>query len=51
MVMDDGKIAEMGTHTALLRRSGHYYRLYTQQFRMQLEQEYGSPLDQYAAAL
>jgi len=51
LVIDDGKIAEMGTHTELLRRRGHYYRLYTQQFRMQLEQEYGSPLDQYAAAL
>ncbi len=51
LVIDEGKIAEMGTHTELLRRRGHYYRLYTQQFRMQLEQEYGSPLDQYAAAL
>ncbi len=50
LVIDEGKIAEMGTHAELLRRRGHYYSLYTQQFRMQLEQEYGSPLDQYAAA-
>ncbi len=50
LVIDEGKIAETGTHAELLRRRGHYYSLYTQQFRMQLEQEYGSPLDQYAAA-
>jgi ATP-binding cassette subfamily B protein len=50
LVIDEGKIAEMGTHAELLRRRGHYYSLYTQQFRMQLEQEYGSPLDQFATA-
>lgn len=40
IVIEDGRIAEMGTHADLLRARGHYYRLYTQQFRHELEQEY-----------
>ena len=40
LVIEDGQIAEMGTHAELLRLEGKYYRLYTQQFRTQLEQEY-----------
>ncbi|MDY6875704.1 MAG: ABC transporter ATP-binding protein [Chloroflexota bacterium] len=40
LVIEDGRIAEMGSHAELLRAGGHYYRLYTQQFRHQLEQEY-----------
>jgi ATP-binding cassette subfamily B protein len=40
LVIKDGRIAEMGTHAELLRQQGHYYRLYTQQFRRELEQEY-----------
>ena len=40
LVIEDGHIAEMGTHAELLRAQGHYYRLYTKQFRRQLEQEY-----------
>jgi ATP-binding cassette subfamily B protein len=40
LVIEDGHIAEMGSHAELLRAQGHYYRLYTQQFRRQLEQEY-----------
>jgi ATP-binding cassette subfamily B protein len=40
IVVEDGRITEMGTHAELLRAHGHYYRLYTQQFRQQLEQEY-----------
>ena len=39
IVIERGKIAEMGTHAELLRERGHYYRLYTQQFRHELEQE------------
>jgi ATP-binding cassette subfamily B protein len=38
VVIDDGRIAEMGTHAQLLRARGQYYRLYTQQFRHELEQ-------------
>jgi ATP-binding cassette subfamily B protein len=40
LVIEDGCIAEMGTHAELLRQRGHYYRLYTQQFRRELEREY-----------
>jgi ATP-binding cassette subfamily B protein len=40
VVVEDGRITEIGTHSELLRARGHYYRLYTQQFRQQLEQEY-----------
>jgi ATP-binding cassette subfamily B protein len=41
IVIEDGRIAEQGTHAELLRQRGHYYRLYTQQFRHQLETQYG----------
>lgn len=37
LVIEDGKIAEMGSHAELLRRRGKYYQLYTRQFRSQLE--------------
>jgi ATP-binding cassette subfamily B protein len=40
LVIEDGRIAEMGSHSELLRQRGHYYRLYTQQFRHQLAREY-----------
>ncbi len=40
LVIEDGRIAEMGTHAELLRAQGHYYRLYTKQFRRELELEY-----------
>ncbi len=40
IVVEDGRITEMGTHVELLRARGHYYRLYTQQFREELEQEF-----------
>jgi ATP-binding cassette, subfamily B, bacterial len=39
LVIEDGRIAEIGSHAELLHRHGHYYRLYTQQFRHQLEKE------------
>jgi ATP-binding cassette subfamily B protein len=41
VVIENGKIAEQGTHAELLKLQGHYYRLYTQQFRHQLETKYG----------
>jgi ATP-binding cassette subfamily B protein len=40
LVIEEGNIAEMGNHADLLRRRGHYYRLYTRQFREKLEREY-----------
>jgi len=41
LVIEGGRIAEQGTHAELLKLRGHYYRLYTQQFRHQLEVAYG----------
>jgi ATP-binding cassette subfamily B protein len=40
VVIEDGRIAEMGAHAELLRQKGHYYRLYTKQFRHEREQAY-----------
>jgi len=40
LVIENGRITEMGTHEELLRARGHYYRLYTKQFRRELEREY-----------
>jgi ATP-binding cassette subfamily B protein len=40
LVIEDGHIQEMGSHAELLRQKGHYYRLYTKQFRQELEAEY-----------
>ena len=47
LVIEDGRIAEMGSHAELLAQGGHYYRLYTQQFR----QERVEPIDQIARLL
>ena len=41
LVIENGRIAEQGTHAELLKLRGHYYRLYTQQFRHELEARYG----------
>jgi len=41
LVIEAGRIKEQGTHAELLRQRGHYYRLYTQQFRHELEVHYG----------
>ena len=43
LFIKNGAIAEMGSHTELLKQKGLYFRLYTQQFRQDLAQEYGSP--------
>jgi ATP-binding cassette subfamily B protein len=49
LVIKDGSIKESGSHSELLRQRGHYYRLYTSQFRSKLEREY-SPLEMATAA-
>lgn len=45
LVIDGGKIVEMGTHAELLRAEGHYYRLYTKQFRHELAAQLQSEYD------
>lgn len=40
LVIEDGQIAEIGSHSELLKKGGKYYRLYTKQFRNQMEQVY-----------
>ncbi|MFB0533883.1 MAG: ABC transporter ATP-binding protein [Anaerolineae bacterium] len=40
LVIENGAIAEVGSHADLLRARGHYYRLYTRQFWHELEREY-----------
>jgi ATP-binding cassette subfamily B protein len=37
VVIEDGRIDEIGTHTELLKLRGHYFRLYTQQFKFEKE--------------
>ncbi len=37
VVIEEGSIAEVGTHAELLRKRGKYYALYTRQFRHQME--------------
>ncbi|MCA1900248.1 MAG: ABC transporter ATP-binding protein/permease [Chloroflexi bacterium] len=51
LVIENGRIAEQGTHAELLKRRGHYYRLYTRQFRHELEAAYGVSDDEAADVL
>ena len=41
LVIENGRIVEMGKHTELIRLRGHYYRLYTKQFRNEMAKNYG----------
>jgi ATP-binding cassette, subfamily B, bacterial len=50
IVVEDGQITETGTHSELLRARGHYYRLYTQQFREQRELEFDPYLSPASAS-
>lgn len=49
LVIEDGRIAEMGTHRELLLLRGHYYRLYTQQFRREKGADYETLAEEAAA--
>ncbi|NOY07582.1 MAG: ABC transporter ATP-binding protein [Spirochaetes bacterium] len=40
LVIRNGVITETGTHTELIKQKGHYYELYTNQLRSQLEKEF-----------
>jgi ATP-binding cassette, subfamily B, bacterial len=48
LVIEAGRIAEMGTHAELLRMRGKYYQLYTKQFRSQMEEAF-DPFQEPAA--
>jgi ATP-binding cassette, subfamily B, bacterial len=39
LVIEKGGISEQGSHAELLRAKGHYYNLYTKQFRDELEMQ------------
>jgi ATP-binding cassette subfamily B protein len=45
LVIEAGRIAEMGTHASLLRARRQYFQLYTQHFRNQLTRD----LDPFAS--
>lgn len=45
LVIENGGVSEMGTHAELIRAKGHYYSLYTNQFRSQKEEEYRSEIE------
>jgi len=45
LVIEQGGISEQGSHAELMRLKGHYYNLYTKQFRDELEMQ----LDPFAA--
>ena len=40
IVVEEGKIIEMGTHRQLLRAEGHYYRMYTGQWEEKRQDEF-----------
>jgi ATP-binding cassette subfamily B protein len=40
LVIENGAVTEMGTHSELMHARGHYYRLYTNQFRQEREAQY-----------
>ena len=40
LVIDGGGISEAGTHAELIEQRGHYYNLYTNQFRQELQHPY-----------
>ncbi|RME77830.1 MAG: ABC transporter ATP-binding protein [Chloroflexi bacterium] len=49
LVIEDGRITEMGTHEELLRAGGHYHSLYTGQFRREPEPVLDTLFNQAAA--
>jgi len=50
LVIENGQIAEMGSHHELLRLGGKYYNLYTRQFRHQMEEVDPFTVQESAAA-
>ncbi len=50
LVIENGEVSEEGSHEELIRAGGHYYTLYTQQFRQEQELERRRQLEQLASA-
>lgn len=44
LVIEKGRITEMGTHTELIANRGHYYNLYTKQFRDEHARDISAPM-------
>jgi ATP-binding cassette, subfamily B, bacterial len=44
VVIEQGRITEMGTHSELLKLRGEYFRLYSQQFKIEKEETYEVPV-------
>ena len=51
LVIENGRIAEMGNHLDLIRARGHYYDLYTKQFHREAEQRFTELVAPEAAAV
>jgi ATP-binding cassette subfamily B protein len=49
LVIENGRISEMGNHADLIRAEGHYYNLYTRQFRREREASYEAVSGQISA--
>jgi ATP-binding cassette subfamily B protein len=45
LVIENGGVSEMGSHAELIRQQGHYYQLYTRQFREEMEHRLEESLD------
>lgn len=50
LVIENGRITEMGTHNQLIAAGGHYYLLYTSQFRREAQQELDGMFEQATLA-
>lgn len=46
LVIQNGRIAEMGSHDDLIRERGHYYSLYTKQFQREAQHELDEMFEQ-----
>jgi ATP-binding cassette subfamily B protein len=50
LVIENGGVSEMGSHAELIRQGGHYYELYTRQFREEMEHRLEEELDEMELA-